>query len=55
MGLLKELTHFKRETREMNRKLDQIVELLKIIAEAQIKLLESNGWAEAEDDEPDTE
>ena len=45
MSLFDELANFKRELQAMNRKLDQVIELLKMLVELQTE----------DDDEPETE
>ena len=48
MSLLGEVKKFKEETRAMNRKLDQIIELLKMLVKLQTE--DEDG-----DDKPETE
>ena len=49
MGLVAELQYFKKEIREMNRKLGQVIELLEMLVEAQYE------DSEKDDDDPETE
>ena len=48
MGLVAELQYFKKEIREMNRKLGQVIELLKMLVKLQTE--DEDG-----DDKPETE